>query len=111
MVRRPVAWSLPLLFATTAASAGPAKIAKGPWVQRVGPTSAIVRVEVEPAMAASIEVGIGLPDGPAGHHVVESSEPRALHAVTLEGLTPATHYAYAVRAGGSSKLATFTTAP
>lgn len=98
-----------VLFAPSAHAAG--RITKGPWVQRVGPTTAVLRVEVEPASAVSLEVGIGMPDGPAGHRVVDDADVKSLHAFPLEGLTPASRYSYSVRAGTASKLATFTTAP
>lgn len=92
-----------------ARAAGP--ITKGPWVQRVTSDSALVRVEVDPPAPVSIEVGLGLPDGDAGHHRVESAEARTLHTIRLDGLAAATRYSYAVRVGEASRSAVFVTAP
>jgi len=88
-----------------------ARVTKGPWVQRVSPTTAVLRVEVEPASAVHLEVGIGMPDGPAGHRVLDDNDVKSLHAFAVEGLMPASRYSYSIRAGTASKLASFTTAP
>jgi acid phosphatase type 7 len=87
-----------LFFAAVAAS----PITKGPWVQRVSATSAVVRVAVEPAQAVTVEIG---------GRTVASPEARTLHSIALSDLTPATRYAYSVRAGVTTKLASFATAP
>lgn len=92
-------------------AAGPIAIAKGPWVQRVTFDSAIVRVEVDPPSPATLEVGLGLPDGQGGHRIIESAESRSIHTIEVKGLEPATRYAYSVRAGAASKYAAFVTAP
>jgi acid phosphatase type 7 len=83
-----------------AVAAGP--ITKGPWVQRVSATSAVVRVAVEPAQPVSVEIG---------GKTVASPEARTLHSVALTDLTPATRYSYTVTAGITTKLASFSTAP
>lgn len=99
--------SVPALIAfavlpASAAAAGP--IAKGPWITRVTPTSAVVDVELSPPGPLSIEL-----DGP--RRVVESREPKSLHAVTLDGLTPKTRYTYVVRSGAAERIGTFSTPP
>lgn len=98
---------------TVAASAGTAEAAikKGPWVQRVTPTSAVVRFEVEPPAPAVVKLGADAPmrDGGAGRF--ESPETKALHSVTVTGLEPATRYAYEVSTAGATTLAAVTTAP
>jgi acid phosphatase type 7 len=83
-----------------AVAAGP--ITKGPWVQRVSATSAVVRVTVEPAQPVTVEIG---------GKTVASPAARTLHSIALTELTPATRYAYTVRAGIATKLASFSTAP
>jgi 3',5'-cyclic AMP phosphodiesterase CpdA len=92
-------------------AAGP--ITKGPWVQRVTSTSAIIRVETDPPSPVTVELGLlGARDGDGGKQTVfESREPRTLHAITVEGLEPRTRYPYSARSGGSSKYAAFVTAP
>src|SRR5262249_25121701 len=89
------------------ASAAHAKVTKGPWVQRVTPTGAIVRVEVSPAAPVSLELTV--PDGPAV--TLESKEAKALHEIALEKLTPAKRYTYSIKLGANTKLGSFTTAP
>jgi 3',5'-cyclic AMP phosphodiesterase CpdA len=97
-----------LLTASLAEAGG---IVKGPWVQHVTPTSAVVRVEVDPPSPVSIEVSgaVGL-DG-AAVKTITSGDKAALHSIVLEGLTPATRYTYTARGPGESKNAAFTTAP
>ena len=91
-----------LLPATGAHAAG--LIAKGPWVQRVTPTSAVVRVEVDPPAPVTLDLGLG-------RRTVTSAEARSLHSIELDGLEPGTRYPYSVRAGATSKFAAFVTAP
>lgn len=97
-----------LLGTVALVSARPAeaKITKGPWVQRVSATSALVRIEVSPPAAATLE----LTGGPSAASF-ESKDAKPLHEIALENLSPGTHYTYSVRSGNSSKLASFTTAP
>ncbi|MBX3229128.1 MAG: metallophosphoesterase [Labilithrix sp.] len=99
------------LVAVVALHAAPAqaRITKGPWVQRVGTTSAVVRVEVDPPSAASLEVNAGADGGAA--RTMQDADVKALHAFALDALAPATRYTYSVHAGDASKLASFTTAP
>jgi len=93
------------------AATGP--ITKGPWVQRVTATTALVRVEVEPAAPVTLELGL-TQSGPADggeRRTVESKESKTLHSIALTGLKPGTRYGFGVKAGASSKFAAFTTAP
>ena len=93
-------------------SGGP--IVKGPWLQHVGPTSAIVRVEVDPPAPVTLELGmsgaVGSADSGVGS-VVESRDVRALHAIVVQNLQPATRYTFTVRARGAQKYGALTTAP
>ena len=90
------------------------RIVKGPWMQHVTPTSAIVRVEVDPPAPVTLEVGlstaVGSTEAGAGS-VIESREARALHTILVKGLEPATRYPFTVRAYGAPKYGAITTAP
>jgi predicted phosphodiesterase len=90
------------------------RITKGPWMQHVTPTSAIVRVEVDPPAPVSLEVGlsaaVGSTDAGAGS-LIESREVRALHTILVKGLEPDTRYPFTVRAHGAPKYGAITTAP
>lgn len=88
-----------------------AAISKGPWVQKVTPTSAVVRFEVDPPAPAVVSLGADGPMRDASAGRFESLETKSLHSVTLSGLVPATRYAYEVSTAGSSKLSALTTAP
>jgi predicted phosphodiesterase len=102
-----------LLSASLIALAGTANaaITKGPWVQKVTPTSAVVRFELDTPAPAVVKLGAdaGVRDGGAGRF--ESLEAKTLHSVTLTGLQPATRYAYEVSTAGATTLAAVTTAP
>jgi hypothetical protein len=107
-----------LAFSAAMSLAGPAlaggRISKGPWMQHVTPTSAIVRVEVDPPAPVSLEVGlsaaVGSTDAGAGS-LIESREVRALHTILVKGLEPGTRYPFTVRAHGAPKYGAITTAP
>jgi 3',5'-cyclic AMP phosphodiesterase CpdA len=97
------------------AAARPAdSITKGPWMQHVTATSALVRVEVDPPAPVTIEVGmsavVGSTDAGAGS-VIESREVRALHSILVKGLEPSTRYPFTVRAGAVTRYGAITTAP
>lgn len=118
--RRPLPRLLAAAIATCALAEGHAEataIKKGPWVQRVTSTSAVVRLEVDPPSPVSVEIGDrdnNKADGGgagAGPSVFESKEPHALHTITLTNLAPETHYSYSVKLGATAKLAKLTTAP
>lgn len=98
--------------AGVASAAGP--ITKGPWMQHVTSTSAVVRVEVDPPAPVTLELGmsakLGSTDAGAGS-VIESREVRALHTMLVRGLAPATRYSFTVRAHGAPKYGALTTAP
>ena len=91
------------------ASPARAAITKGPWVQRVTPTSAVVRVEVDPPAAVSIDVGPGADAGARARTLASPS--RGLHSITVDGLQASTRYAVSVRSGGATKTGSFATAP
>jgi acid phosphatase type 7 len=105
-------------FSAVLTLAGPAlaggRITKGPWMQHVTPTSAVVRVEVEPPAPVTLEVGlsaaVGSTDAGAGS-VIESREVRSLHTILVKGLEPGTRYPFTVRAHGGPKYGAITTAP
>jgi acid phosphatase type 7 len=104
-----VSLAFALLFVTTTATAA---ITKGPWVQRVTPTTAIVRFELDAPAPASVTLGpenAVVRDG--GARIFESAVARTLHSVTLTDLEPATRYAYTVSTATGRKLAALTTAP
>lgn len=99
-----------ILATGTAGATGP--ITKGPWIQKVTPTSAIIRVEVDPPTPVTVELGIGSAGSdPSRARVLESKETRALHSIVVDKLDPATRYAFTVRAGGAQKYGAVTTAP
>jgi hypothetical protein len=101
-----------LMTGGVASAAGP--ITKGPWMQHVTPTSAVVLVEVDPPAPVTIEVGmgtaVGSTDAGAGS-VIESREVRQLHSILVKGLEPATRYPFTVRASGAARYGAITTAP
>lgn len=105
------AFLLPATFVLASAGTAEAAITKGPWVQRVTPTSAQVRFEVDPPAPAVVKLGADAPmrDGGAGRF--ESAEAKSLHSVTITGLDPSTRYAYEVSTAGATKLGAVTTAP
>jgi hypothetical protein len=101
-----------LSAAMPAIAGGP--ITKGPWMQHVTPTSAIVRVEVDPPAPVTLEVGmssvVGSTDAGAGS-VIESTEVRSLHTILVKGLEPATRYPFTIRVRGAPRYGAITTAP
>lgn len=106
------AFSAVLTFAGHVHAAG--RITKGPWLQHVTPTSAVVRVEVEPPAPATLEVGLSTTVGSADAgpgSVIESREVRSLHTILVKGLQPGTRYPFTVRAHGVPKYGALTTAP
>lgn len=111
---RPVAALLTALVITpviTLAATAEAAITKGPWVQRVTPTSALVRFEVDPPAPAVVKIGADAPMRDAGAGRFESLETKTLHSISVTGLEPATRYAYEVSTAGATKLSALTTAP
>jgi hypothetical protein len=100
------------LLVASSASAG--TITKGPWMQHVTQTSAVVRVEVDPPAPVSLEIGmsaaVGSTDSGVGS-VIDSREVRALHTILVKGLEPDTRYPFTVRAHGAPRYGAITTAP
>ncbi len=95
-------------------AAGAARPGKGPWVQRVTPRSAVVRLEIDPPGPVTVEVtAAGAVDAGAarGPRTVTSPEARDLHSVVLDGLEPGTRYTYTVKGAGAARTGSFTTAP
>lgn len=79
------------LMASTAAE--PAFVLRGPYLQSVVPTSAVIRWRTEVATASRVLFGAA-PD--ALTNLTEDATPKTEHAVTLTGLQPATKYFYAI---------------
>lgn len=98
--------------APSASAAG--SVTKGPWMQHVTSTSAVIRVEIEPPAPVTLEIGLsaalGAIDG-GSRAVIESREPRSLHTILVKGLEPATRYPITVRAEGTPRFGAVTTAP
>ena len=105
---------LVVVLATARVAAAAGSITKGPWMQHVTPTSAVVLVEVDPPAPVTIELGlssaVGSTDAGAGS-VIESRDVRALHSILVKGLEPATRYAFTVRVGATTRYGALTTAP
>ena len=78
-------------------------ITKGPWMQHVTSTSAVVRVEVDPPAPVTIEVGSRRS---ARADAGPGASSRAARCVALtivvKGLEPATRYPFTVRVGGAT---------
>ncbi len=87
-------------------------ISKGPYLQELGPTSVVVRVEVDPPASVDVEVSpVGL-DAAGPVSVKHDPAASAFHSVLLDQLQPASRYSYLVKvAGVRSREGTFTTAP
>ncbi len=103
------------LAAARTAQAGPnGPIVKGPWMQHVTSTSAVVQVEVDPPAPVTLEIGMAAATGTADSgvgSVVDSREVRALHTIVVQNLEPDTRYPFAVRVGRTAKYGAVTTAP
>src|SRR6476469_1319811 len=85
---------VPLAPATIAAAAGPGgAIRKGPFLQDIGPSYASVRVEVDPAASATLEVTEqGSPGPPPQTRVITSPEAFTVHTLRVTDLKPHTTY-------------------
>lgn len=85
-----------------------AKIRKGPYLQDLTDSSAVIRAEVDPPSAATVEV---FKDGEKPQ-VFRDDAAVAFHSIRMEGLSPQTRYRYRVKAGtDSGEEGNFTTAP
>lgn len=71
------------------------KIVRGPYLQRVTPTSVVVRWRTDQPTASRVRYGTGL------SQQVTDPQSTTEHAVTLSGLQPATRYPYAVGMPGA----------
>jgi MYXO-CTERM domain-containing protein len=82
--------------------------AKGPYLQELGATSVVARVELDAKAAVTLEIARGT-DAPI---VVTDKDESTMHSLRAEGLKPQTRYAYVVKAGGkSSEKGEIVTAP
>lgn len=98
-----------LVLGASSESLAASRITKGPWVQRVTKDSAVVRVEVDPPSAVTLEWG---PPGEDGGAIVKrSSEPASLHAIALHDLQPASRYGLTVRVDDTTAMGELVTAP
>lgn len=88
-----------------------ALVTKGPWVQHVTQTSAVVRVEVDPPSAVTLELDPHAALDASAPKKIESTEKKAIHSLVVNGLEAQTRYTYTVRGAGASKPGAFTTAP
>jgi 3',5'-cyclic AMP phosphodiesterase CpdA len=92
-------------------------ITKGPYLQELGPTSVVVRVEVDPPAPIDLEVSpLAAADGgtrDGGAVVIKhDASSAAFHSILLDQLKPFTRYSYRVKVSGvRSPEGTFTTAP
>ncbi|MDC3981104.1 metallophosphoesterase [Polyangium jinanense] len=95
-----------LLGASTSADA--ASIRKGPYLQALGQAAVTIKLELSTPEPATVLV-----TGPAGFTTSKASaSEKRFHAIRVEGLSPATTYAYRVKIGDvESKPVDFTTAP
>jgi hypothetical protein len=102
-----------VLSASDAAAA--ATLKKGPWLQDLGPTSVVLRAEVEPAAPARLVVDrvehakAGSDAGGDTRTVTGASA--TFHSLRVSGLEPQTAYHFSLDSGGAIEQGTFTTAP
>ena len=76
-----------------------ASLRKGPWVQHVTRTSAVVMFELDAAAPATVRLReVGARD--AGEQRVVGSQAAVLHEVRITGLEPSRRYAFVVEVGG-----------
>jgi hypothetical protein len=96
-----LALSAALVAGSTNAAAASPTLAKGPYLTALSDAAVEVRFELDAPAAASVELEAteGAGDAAAGPTVADG--PAAMHVVRVTGLTPATAYAYTVRAGGA----------
>jgi hypothetical protein len=101
-------WMLALAIAAAAPPAGAEGVfQKGPYLQHLGTTSLVVRVELSAPIAASIDIQA---DGKL-KRTLPDADARYLHDLRVTGLEAATHYRYTVHAGAASAGGELTTAP
>jgi uncharacterized protein (TIGR03382 family) len=105
-VSAPGALAVALLLMTGASEA--ATLTRSPYLQRVGPDTALIAFRLDSSCAAVVHYGSeGTPSQAA-----RSVDSGRVHAVVLTGLTPGTEYTYAVEACGTrTPEKSFRTAP
>jgi predicted phosphodiesterase len=92
---------------------GPAAagLRKGPYVQQVTSTSAVVMFELATPAPAAVRVRAGREATGAGAEWVIRAPPATLHEVPVTGLSPSRRYAFTVEAGGARERGEIVTAP
>jgi len=136
-MKRLMAWCTMASFcavAVPARAAGNPRVTKGPWLAHVTPSSAVVRVEVDPPAPVRLELRVPVAatakitsDGasPAvssslvASHETARSAPEAFHSFAVTGLHPSTRYEVRVLSNTSGSAtasqalgtATFATGP
>lgn len=99
-------WSV-IGFALAASAQEPVKIIKGPYVQNVTTTSAVIMWETDKPCASRVDYGTQTDFG----KVAEDAKSVTIHEVKLDGLQAETEYRYQVTSAGvSSKPYIFKTA-
>lgn len=107
--RRALALGAPIVaLAFSGRDALGAEVLKGPYVQALTSSSAVVRVELDTPSPLRVEGGAR---GQERAIAVEEKEARRFHSVRVTGLTPSTRYEYTVHMGKTHASAAFTTAP
>jgi uncharacterized protein (TIGR03382 family) len=92
----------------TAGVSQAATLTRSPYLQRVGPDTALVAFRLDSSCAPAVRYGVnGSTD-----QVARSTDSGRIHAVVLTGLTPGTEYTYMVDACGAQTASKrFRTAP
>jgi acid phosphatase type 7 len=93
------------VLCTAAGDALARSLKKGPYLQHVTPTSVVVLWQTHGSEPGTLRV-----IGPAYDRTIEV-KPARLQEVVVEGLRPATRYAYEVRVGGTVETGEVATAP
>ncbi|MDI3282892.1 metallophosphoesterase [Polyangium sp. 15x6] len=103
-----VALSITAALLGTSTAADAASIRKGPYLQALGPSAVTIKLELSTPEPATILV-----TGPSGFSTSKASaSEKRFHAIRVDGLSPATTYAYRVKVGDvESRPVDFTTAP
>lgn len=96
------------VLAAASSRAEAAPFGKGPYLQALGPTGVTVKLDLVGADVASVEVTA---DGDKKAIRVDDKDAKPFHALRVEGLQPATRYAFKATSGSEARTGTFTTAP
>ncbi|TQF12433.1 PKD domain-containing protein [Myxococcus llanfairpwllgwyngyllgogerychwyrndrobwllllantysiliogogogochensis] len=101
----PLPLAVALTLVSAVASAG--VLARDPYLQKVGPDTALVAFRLAANCSPEVRYGVG-----AVSEVARSEASGRVHAVVLTGLKPSTEYSYEVSACGlKTPTKRFTTAP